>query len=103
MQRIKEHLVQANSLQIDQFFTALDARLGRSIHRVLIVPLYGRVNEFLSVGEALEFLELHPIYEGSGEFRKYEIFVEFSNGDKVDAFFSDKQKVRDFLSFIATQ
>ncbi|RIK31008.1 MAG: DNA methylase [Chloroflexi bacterium] len=79
MQRIKEHLIQANSTQIDQFFTALDARLGRLIRRVLIIPLYGRVNEFVSVAEALEFLEIHPIYEGSGEFRKYEILVEFTN------------------------
>jgi hypothetical protein len=83
MQRIKEHLVQANSLQIDQFFTALDARLGRSIHRVLIVPLYGRVNEFLSVGEALEFLELHPIYEGSGEFGSMKSLSNFRMGIRL--------------------
>jgi hypothetical protein len=103
MQRIKEQLVQANSVQIAQFFAALDARLGRSIHRVLIVPLYGRVNEFSTIEEALQFLDAHAIYEGSGEFRKYEILVEFSNGDKVDAFFSTKQKVHEFLSFVSTQ
>ncbi len=103
MQRIKEHLIQANSVQIAQFFAALDARLGRSIHRVLIVPLYGRANEFSTIEEALQFLDAHAIYEGSGEFRKYEILVEFSNGDKIDAFFSTKQKVREFLSFVSTQ
>ncbi len=103
MQRIKEQLIQANSVQIAQFFAALDARLGRSIRRVLIVPLYGRVNEFSTIEEALQFLDAHAIYEGSGEFRKYEILVEFSNGDKVDAFFSTKQKVREFLSFVSTQ
>ncbi|HLO14148.1 MAG TPA: hypothetical protein VK206_04925 [Anaerolineales bacterium] len=103
MERIKEHLIQANSIHIAQFFEALDARLGRSIHRVLVVPLYGQVNEFSTIEEALKFLDAHAIYEGSGEFRKYEILVEFSNGDKVDAFFNTKQKVREFLSFVSTQ
>ncbi|HMN27474.1 MAG TPA: hypothetical protein PKE45_04895 [Caldilineaceae bacterium] len=103
MQSIRQHLIQANSLQITQFFTALETRLGRTIRRVLVVPLYGRINEFVTMEEALRFLEQHPIYEGSGEFRKYEILVEFSNGDKVDAFFSSKQKVHEFLSFVALQ
>jgi hypothetical protein len=35
--------------------------------------------------------------------RLYEVLVEFSNGDKVDAFFGAKQKVREFLGFVATQ
>jgi hypothetical protein len=103
MQQIKEQLIQVNSIQIAQFYAALDARLGRSIQRVLVIPLYGRANEFTSIVDALEFLDRHAIYEGSGEFRKYEILVEFSNGDKVDAFFNTKQKVREFLSFVSTQ
>lgn len=103
MQRIKEQLIQANSIQIAQFYAALDARLGRSIQRILVIPLYGRANEFISIEDALRFLDSHAIYEGSGEFRKYEILVEFSNGDKVDAFFTTKQKVHEFLSFVSTQ
>jgi hypothetical protein len=103
MEKIKEHLIQANSIQIAQFFTSLDARLGRGIRRVIVIPLYGRVNEFVAIEDALKFLDVHAIYEGSGEFRKYEILVEFSNGDKVDAFFNTKEKVRDFLSFVSTQ
>ncbi len=103
MQRIKEHLIQSNRVQIDEFFAALNKRLGRNVHRVLVIPLYGRVNEFATIEGALEFLTQHPIYEGSGEFRKYEIQVDFSNSDKVDAFLSSKQKVREFLEFIAMQ
>ncbi|MEZ4861910.1 MAG: hypothetical protein R3C14_11400 [Caldilineaceae bacterium] len=102
-QRIKEHLIQANAVEIGEFFSALEARLGRAVRRVLVVPLYGRVNEFATINAALDFLAAHPIYEGSGEFRKYELLVEFSNGDKVEASFSSKQKVREFLSFIAAQ
>jgi len=87
-QRIKEHLVQTNAAQIAEFFAALVARFGRTIQRVLIIPLYGRINEFASIESALKFLDAHPIYEGSGEFQKYEVLVEFTTGDKIDAFFN---------------
>ena len=72
-------------------------------HRILVVPLYGRVNEFSTIEEALEFLNAHSTHEGSNEFLKYEILVEFSDGDRMDAFFNTKQKVREFLSFVSTQ
>lgn len=103
VERIKQHLVVSNTIQINEFFAALDARLGRYIHRVRVVPLYGRSNKFASLEGAIDFLNAHPIYEGSGEFHKYEIMVEFSNGDKVDASFRAKDKAREFLRFIATQ
>lgn len=90
-------------MTLPNFFAALDARQGRSIHRIVVIPLYGRANEFSTIEDALRFLDTHAIYEGSGEFRKYEILVEFSNGDKVDSFFSTKQKVHEFLSFVSTQ
>jgi len=103
IQAIKGHLIQANSNQISRFFAVLDARLGRFVCRVIVIPLYGRSNEFTSIKDALKFLDAHAIYEGSGDFRKYEIFVEFSNGDKVEASLSTKQQVHDFLEFAEKQ
>jgi hypothetical protein len=66
-----------------------------------VIPLYGRSNEFLTIADAMRFLDEHPIYEGSGDFRKYEIRVEFSNGDKVEASFEAKAKVKEFLAVVA--
>lgn len=103
LQRIKAHLIEANATQIATFFAALEARFGRSIRRVQIIPLYGRINEFATLDSALQFLDAHPIYEGSGEFRKYEVRVEFSDGDKVEASLKTKQSVREFLNLIAMQ
>lgn len=57
----------------------------------------------MTIQDALSFLDTHAVYELTGEFRKYEILVEYSNGDKVDAVFSAKQKARDFLTLIADQ
>jgi hypothetical protein len=103
MTRIRSHLVAANQAAIDSFFSALRRRLGRHVIRVVVIPLYGRVNEFATIEDALRFLDGHRIYEGSGEFRKYEIRVEFSNGDKVEAFLEAKDKVKKFLNFVARQ
>jgi hypothetical protein len=82
---------------------ALNKRLGRHITRVVVIPLYGRINEFASIEDAVCFLDRHMVYEGSGEFRKYELRVEFSNGDKVEAFIEAKEKVKEFLAFVAKQ
>lgn len=103
LERIRTHLVMVNQAAIDSFFEALRRRLGRHVTRVVVIPLYGRVNEFASIEAALQFLDGHMIYEGSGEFRKYEIRVEFSNGDKVEAFIEAKNNVKEFLEFVARQ
>jgi len=103
MNRIKAHLVNTNRQQITAFFDALSLRLGRNVSRVLVIPLYGRINEFATIRDAIQFLDQHRIYEGSGEFRKYEVQVEFSNSDKVQAFLDSKQRVREFLEFVSKQ
>jgi hypothetical protein len=103
MARIKQHLVTANHAAIEGFFDALKQRLGRNVTRVVVIPLYGRINEFTSIEEAIRFLDGHMIYEGSAVFRRYEILVEFSNGDRVEAFMESKEKVKEFLDFIARQ
>jgi hypothetical protein len=103
MARIRTHLVAANQTAVDYFYLALRRRLGRGVDRVVVIPLYGRVNEFATIEDAVRFLDQHLIYEGSGEFRKYEIRVDFSNGDKVEASIEAKDKVKEFLDFVARQ
>ena len=103
MTSIREHLVAANQGAINVFFGALSHRLGRHVTRVVVIPLYGRANEFATIDDAVKFLDGHRVYEGSGDFRKYEIRVEFSNGDKVEASLEAKAKVKEFLAFVANQ
>ena len=103
MTRIRAHLIKANQTEINAFFDALNKRLGRHVIRVVVIPLYGRVNEFVTIEDAIRFLDRHMLYEGSGDFRKYEIRIEFSNGDKVEAFIEAKEKVKEFLDFVARQ
>ena len=103
MQRVKDHLSAANQSAINRFMASLKERLDRMVEKVVVIPLYGRSNEFASIGDALAFLDLHFVNEGAGDFRKYEVFVAFTNGDKVEGSFKHKTKVREFLQFISRQ
>ncbi len=103
MQIVKEHLINANKTEIDKFMVSLKERLDRLVEKVVIIPLYGRSNEFATIDDALGFLDSHSVYEGCGDFRKYEVLISFTNGDRVEGSFKDKIKVREFLQFIAKQ
>lgn len=100
---IKSHLKAACHGEITDFMTALAKRFERMIDKVIVVPLYGRSNEFTTVEEALSFLDSHSVYEGCGDFRKYEVVVQFSNGDRVEGSFRNQVKVKEFLHFISVQ
>ncbi|MCB0111755.1 MAG: hypothetical protein KDE53_37785 [Caldilineaceae bacterium] len=101
-ERVKQNLVEANQTEIQAFLKSLTERVSRSVTRIVIIPLYGRENTFASIQGALEFLNAHPIYEGSGAFRKYEVYVTFSDGDRVQAEFQSKQNAREFLTLFAS-
>jgi hypothetical protein len=103
VERIKDQLIRVNQRQLDEFMSSLSQRLERMIEKVVVIPLYGRSSEFGTIADAIKFLDQHRIYEGSGEFRRYEVLVTFTNGDRVEGSFKDKAKVRDFLQFIEKQ
>lgn len=103
MERIKKHLLASNQEQINEFMAALSSRLERVIEKVVIIPLYGALNEFTNIDDAIKFLGQHRISENSGDFRKYEVIIRFSNGDKAEGSFREKERVKDFLQLIARQ
>lgn len=103
LQKVKDHLCKANETEINVFMDALKNRLDRMVNKVVVIPLYGHSNEFSTIEDALNFLDCHSVYEGCGDFRKYEVLITFSNGDRVTGEFQDKSKVRDFLLFITKQ
>ena len=103
MRKIKAHLSAANKEDIDKFMDALEKRFDRSIKRIMVIPLYGRLNEFATIDEALHFLDSYSVREGAGDFQRYEVHVSFSNGDKVEGTFKERTKVREFLQFMNNQ
>lgn len=62
--------------------------------------MYGEESSFGTLSEAVEFLGSYSVYEGCGNFRKYEIAVRFSNGDTISASLRSKEKALSFLRYV---
>ncbi len=103
MQKVKDHLSNANKTQIETFMVSLKERLDCMVEKVFVIPLYGRSSEFATIDDALRFLDSYSVYKGCGDFRKFEVLISFTNGDKIKGSFKDKAKVREFLQFVAKQ
>jgi hypothetical protein len=98
---LKQHLMSSNQILLDQFFAKLQAALDKQIEQIILIPLHGHQNEFATIADAIAFVTTYQedrLREGS--FRKYEIIVRYTNGDKIDASFKDKDKVVAFLRYI---
>jgi hypothetical protein len=67
----------------------------------MVIPLHGVEREFAGVDAATQFLAEHDQARvDEGAFRKYEIVVRYSNGDRVEASFEDRAAALGFLGYI---
>ncbi|MDD2723700.1 MAG: hypothetical protein PHH59_06725 [Methylovulum sp.] len=99
---LKQHLIDANQKLLNQFFAELQATLDRQIEQIILIPLHGQQNHFDTISDAISFVSNYQEDAfRDGSFRKYEIIVRYSNGDKIEAFFQNKKKVIDFINYIA--
>ena len=103
MSRLKSNLITQNVAVVDPFFARLKARFNRMITRILILPLYGQQHSFASADEAVGFLSAHLKPKSVGLFQRYEVWVEFSNGDKVNGSFEEKQQAQAFLRMLVNR
>lgn len=100
-EQLKNHLVTTNQDILNRFFSELQATLDRQIERIILIPLHGQQSEFGTVADAISFVTNYQ--EGvlrDGAFRKYEVIVRYTNDDKIDASFQDKEKAVSFLRYI---
>ncbi len=99
---IKSHLLNSNKKSFDFFFESLRRKLDRLVDKIILTPLFGDENMFFSMSELKTFLDCFDEELGNGnDFKKYDMRVEFSNGDKINAEFQSKERVFDFLKYVA--
>ena len=75
----------------------LERAVKRQITSVRITPLHGRAKDCVSVYEAVEFIESYDETAATGPLVKYEIFIRYDNGDKIDGEFHDRATAIEFL------
>jgi hypothetical protein len=87
---------------LERFFTELQATLDRKVVRVIVILLHGNQSEFTSIKEAVSFIRGYDeVALQNGVFREYEVIVRYSNGDKIEAVFKDKQQTLGFLNYVS--
>ena len=95
--KIIRDLINTNGEQFSEFANKLRKSLDRRVSRLLITPIFGSKSLFYSYEDALSFLESFDDSHVSGDFIRYEIRVEYTNGDYVDSSFNEKSTATMFV------
>jgi len=84
---------------LDEFLVRLQMTIDRQLDFVAVIPLYGTEHRFESIADARAFIEAGLVAAG-GDFRRYEIVVRFTGGDRIDASFAEAAKAIAFLGYV---
>lgn len=87
---------------VQEFVSALRATIGRLIDIVLVIPLFGDLIEFPTLGAALDYFDSGLELEPSDSFVRIEVEVRYTNGDTVSGTFSTTRAAADFLHLVGT-
>jgi len=94
---LRQALMRVSKQQVDRFMDTLRNCLERFISQIIIMPLFGTRYEFKNIDDALTELNTVDIDRASGEFERFEVIIDYSNSDKIQATFQDKILLADFL------
>jgi hypothetical protein len=101
--KVIDSLSRANAAAIARFYEDLAAAVDRQPTRIVIIPLFGSDVQFETVSEALHFLEAGKLPPSGPTVRKYEVVVNFSNGDHIDASYSSVHEAARFLRYVVAK
>lgn len=96
-QKIKQALMVVAKKEIDNFMAKLKETLERFITKIILIPLFGQNNEFNNIDDALTGLNSIDIDNPVGKFKRFEIMIDYNNGDTVRATFQNKALLAEFL------
>lgn len=99
---IWKKLLELNARGVQEFMTHLERAVQRQIAAVRVVPLHGLTRDYLSVHEAINFIERYDEAAEPGPLVKYEVLIRYDNGDKVEGEFHDKAAAIVFLDAYQT-
>jgi hypothetical protein len=93
-----ERLVELNQDKVDSFFEALEGCVLRVIDRVSIFPLFGSAQIFKTAKDAISFItDFKQEADNEMEFVRFEVQIEYSNGDNIKASFAEGEQAKEFL------
>jgi hypothetical protein len=97
-QKVVEKLAQSHKRNIQKFFGELAEAVHRQINRIVVIPLHGQRIEYPSISGAIGFLSSYESMSVQCPVYKFEIQLQYNNGDRIAAEFSTKTAAIEFLS-----
>ena len=97
-QTVSMSVIEANIESVNRFMSRLRQSVERRVSSVRIVPLHGSPIERNSIEQAIQFVTSYDESDVGIEFVRYEIQVEFDNGDLVSGKLSNKESALEFLN-----
>ena len=99
---LKGKLIKENADLLNTFLERLSYSLSRQIDTIILTPLHGKENVFEQIKEVLDFIQNYSIEDFRNSTpRKFEIIVRYNNASKIEAQFSTKIEVIEFLNYIS--
>lgn len=96
-EKLRQALMRVSKQEVDMFMDTLRNCLERYITKIILIPLFGVRYEFESIDVALTNLDTVDIDNPGGEFERFEVIVDYNNGDTIRATFQNKTLLADFL------
>lgn len=90
-------LAEINKREVDGFLEALERSITRQIKIIRVLPLHGIAVDWKSIEEAINFIEGYNEKGVANPISRYEVQIHYSNGDKIEAQFNEKDSAIEFL------
>lgn len=101
-EKLRSALKSISKQEVDRFMDTLRNCLERYIAKIILIPLFGIKYEFENINNLLTELDKLECDHPNGEFERFEIIVDYSNGDTIRAAFGNKTLLADFLKKLET-
>lgn len=97
--KLVNYMFNTHEDKVNEFINSLKECFLRQIERIRIFTLYGEMVELESIDKAIEYInkydEKNPTVD---TLIGYEIYIRYSNGDKIEVDFKEKRDVLRFLN-----
>lgn len=94
--RVSRVILELNEANLEDFMEKLETSITRQISRIIVLPLYGEPHSLQSVDEAITFINRYSP-NAAHDFVRFEIIIEYNNGDRIEGKFSTKDVAIEFL------
>jgi len=98
IKKISRAFLELNAIGVENFFHELDMAIKRMITSIVIFPLYGKPYTLKTIKEAIDFVKNFNESEESLPLVRYEIIVQYNNGDEIKGIFGNKSNAIRFLN-----